>query len=266
MTDTIEKPSTKDKVLAMLTENTGRAMGDSGGAYGRNWERNQGRNFESEEPVYLDVRFQREGDEFRPEITINLYHWMNEVLHYDAEADARWQAFAAERREDDYEMAIMEAYGPWLEEQGHEVGGIYGEGEPVTVNTYNGECLLSQTLQFVYITIDGTSYVLLQVHGGCDVRGGYTDAVLFEADESALYFTDATIYADGDKTFNGDPYWRTDDGWHWYFEGASPGTNLESYKVSHNPAHKGDGEHVYIPEDENEAYCPLSGLPLKAAR
>jgi len=264
MNDTATLLSTKDKVIEMLTENTGRHTLDSGGAYGRNWERNQGRVFEAEEPVFMDVRFQREGEEFRPEITINLYHWLNEVLHYDAEADARWQAFAAERREDDYEIAIMESYGPWLEEQGHEVGGLYGEGEPMLINTYNGECLLSQTLQFVFLSIDNTSYVLLQVHGGCDVRGGYTDAVLFEADESVLYYSDATIYADG-----ADHYWRTDDGWYWYYEGCA-GTGaepkLESYKVSHDPAHKGDGEHVYIPEDENEAYCPLSGLPLKAGR
>ena len=28
--------------------------------------------------------------------------------------------------------------------------------------------------------IDGGNYVLIQVHGGADVRGGYTDAKLFQ--------------------------------------------------------------------------------------
>lgn len=32
---------TKHLIYEMLTENTGRHMLDSGGAYGRNWERNQ---------------------------------------------------------------------------------------------------------------------------------------------------------------------------------------------------------------------------------
>lgn len=264
MNDTATIPSTADKIRDMLTENTGRALGDSGGAYGRNWERNQGRDFAAEESATLDVSWHREGAEFRPHVTLSVYHWMNEVLLYDAEADARWQAFAAERRADDHELAIMEAYGPWLAEQGHEVGGIYGEGEPLLINTYNGECLLSQTLQFLFLSIDDTSYVLLQVHGGCDVRGGYTDAVLFEADESVLYYADATIYAEG-----GDSYWTTTNGWNWYHEGAcghGAGKALHEYLVSFDPAHKGDGEHVYVDEDNNKAFCPLSGLPLIAER
>ena len=39
---------TKAVIADMLQENTGRHMLDSGGAYGRNWERNQGRDFDSE--------------------------------------------------------------------------------------------------------------------------------------------------------------------------------------------------------------------------
>jgi len=34
---------TADILAGMFTENTGRHMLDSGGAYGRNWEHNQGR-------------------------------------------------------------------------------------------------------------------------------------------------------------------------------------------------------------------------------
>lgn len=43
-TQTRSKPkltSTERVLIAMLTENTGRHMLDSGGAYGRNWERNR---------------------------------------------------------------------------------------------------------------------------------------------------------------------------------------------------------------------------------
>ena len=67
---------------------------------------------------------------------------------------------------------------------------------PFITNTYNGEDLLSQVLQYHYATItegpdceqaetetiqsllaseiDGRAFVLLAIHGGCDVRGGYT--------------------------------------------------------------------------------------------
>lgn len=148
-----------------------------------------------------------------------------------------------------------------------DVAGIYGDGEPVQINTYNGECLLSQTLQFIYFEYEGDSYVLLQVHGGCDVRGGYTDAKVFGCDEGILYYADATIYADGDSAFNEDPYWTTDDGYNWYHGGGGPETikELHSYPVSFNEAHKGDGQHVYVDEDANAAYCPLTGHKLQVA-
>ena len=46
-------------------------------------------------------------------------------------------------------------------------------------NTYNYASALSQVLQGTYVSINGKDYILLQIHGGCDVRGGYTDAKLF---------------------------------------------------------------------------------------
>ena len=49
-------------------------------------------------------------------------------------------------------------------------------------NTYNHESNLSQVLQFTAIKLLGEHYVILQIHGGCDVRGGYTDARLFKLD------------------------------------------------------------------------------------
>jgi hypothetical protein len=48
-----------------------------------------------------------------------------------------------------------------------------------TFNTYNWDSDLSQVLQGSWIDIGGQQYLLLQIHNGCDVRGGYTDAKLF---------------------------------------------------------------------------------------
>lgn len=248
---------TKAVLVEMLTENTGRAMGDSGGAYGRNWERNQGRDFEAEPVATLDVRWNREGEEFRPDVTINVYHWLAEKVNFDADLDAIYQAFANSRREDDHEFSIMEEFVEFLD-----ATGIYGDGNPCTINTYNGECVLSQTLQLIYFTHKDESYILLQIHGGCDVRGGYTNARIFSADEGVLSFADATIFADGEGAFNELPYWYTDDSYNFYREG---GEKLSSYLVSYDSAHKGDGVHVYVDEENNTAYCPISGLPLAAS-
>lgn len=251
---------TKTVLVGMLTENTGRHMLDSGGAYGRNWERNQGRDFDAEPAASLDVTWNREGDGFRPDITLSVYHWLTEKVSYDSGLDAIYQAFAAPRREETGEFAIMEDFVEFLG-----ASGIYGDGDPCTINTYNGDCLLSQTLQFIFFTHNDSSYILLQVHGGCDVRGGYTDARVFAAEEDVLYFTNATIFADGEGAFDKLPYWTTDDGYNFYHEGAfglGAGEKLDHYKVSYNPEHKGDGVHVYVDEENNAAYCPISGFPL----
>ena len=52
-----------------------------------------------------------------------------------------------------------------------------------TFNTYNGDSDLSQILQGSWLTINDEQYFLLQIHGGCDARGGYTDAKLFQTNE-----------------------------------------------------------------------------------
>lgn len=62
--------------------------------------------------------------------------------------------------------------------------GIWGDlKRPVTENSYNGECALSQTIQLTMFGLDDIyasgPFVLLQVHGGADVRGGYTTPRLF---------------------------------------------------------------------------------------
>ena len=55
-----------------------------------------------------------------------------------------------------------------------------------TWNTYNYDCDLSQTLQGSNLTINNEEYILIQIHGGADVRGGYTDAVLFKCEEGII--------------------------------------------------------------------------------
>ncbi len=254
--------ATKRKLIAMLTENTGIAMLDSGGKCGRHWQRNQFRDFEAEPTASLSVW--GTSGEFRPDVTFNVYHFLSEALTAAPDMNRRYQAYARARRADDYELSIMESFMDYLRDKGHTIAGIYGDGDPLTVNTYNGECLVSQTLQYLYFTCDGESYALLQIHGGADVRGGYTDAVAFYADDDGVWIFDtakATIYADGPGAFNGLPYWWTDDGWNYYREGGSDGRKLSEYELSDDPAHKGDGEHIWIDED-GKPHCPETGYPL----
>lgn len=186
-----------DEVLAeMLTENTGRHMLDSGGAYGRSWERNQGKTVET----YLaEPRAWFDGWG----VTLSVFHWLRERLEYDAELDAKLQDFAS--REDRSGCSYLQD----AEDFAVEVLGV-SEHDLRTVNTYNGEDCLSQTLQWVSLGDlyesawgeDGEDYgdvVLLQIHGGCDVRGGYTAPRAFRQTAEHLYDNaDFSLYCDAD--------------------------------------------------------------------
>ena len=204
-----------DEVLrGMFTENTGTHMLDSGSAYGRNWEKNQGVDFDAIPEAIL-------GFKYGMDLTLNSYHWLRSRVEYDAEMDGRMSTFA-DLDPDGGWMPIVEDFVSELAESGHEVTGLYGEGEPFWVNTYNHECLLSQTLQFYLFEVDGTGYVALQVHGGCDVRGGYTAPRVFRADVDGGILDYASGYISCEDSDGCGASWYTDDAWHWYASNDEP--------------------------------------------
>lgn len=174
---TLETTTTVQKLADMFTENTGKGLLDSGGAYGRNWERNQGKtasDFMSAPAGFIDS----DG-----EITLDAFHYLNDRISYEAPLDAAWREFDAERPDASWDENISE----FLDMLGvSEDAGLY-DGGRFEFNTYNFDgCLLSQTLQGVAFTLNGDQYLLLQVHGGCDVRGGYTKPVVFSGDVDSV--------------------------------------------------------------------------------
>ena len=108
-----------------------------------------------------------------------------------------------------YNKAIAKYYA--YKELIGRVGGIYGDGEPVVVNSYNEENMLSQDIQYVYFTWNensryghrrsGEAYVVLQIHGGADIRGGYSKPHVFKIDhddETAIFDqAKGTVYCTG---------------------------------------------------------------------
>jgi len=233
-TDTTD--TTADKLAEMLQENTGRSILDSGGeqqpdgsfryGYGRHWERNQGVDLEAQPEGQLE--FWLRGEEADILATVNVYHFLKDRLEYNEELDDRYREFA-EHEGVELWLPSAEAFVESLDG----AGGIYGEGDPVTVNTYNGEDLLSQTIQYVYWCDDDGAHVLLQIHGGCDVRGGYTDPVAFDVtDYEGLSIFDnahASIYCD-----DCGKHWDTDDSCNWYPDGCCGQgyTELEDYPAT----------------------------------
>ena len=165
----------------MLIENTGVHILDSGGAYGRHWERNREiEDFRKTPEVYVTVW--EDGDMV---IYINIFHFLTRTLDIDKTSiklNRSLERFA--NREENKRLSwldIMEEFAVRLEECGWEAYGPW--------NSYNWENYLSQVIQGITLySPKEEPYVILQIHNGCDVRGGYTKPRIFKiADEVAFF-------------------------------------------------------------------------------
>ncbi len=96
--------------------------------------------------------------------------------------------------------------------------------KPTTTNTYNyGNCL-SQVLQYV-IFYDGIDhFILLQIHGGCDVRGGYTSPKIFQLTDAEQFMMQQHDYNITTKKGS----YFTDDGYNFYDD--EDANKTKSYK------------------------------------
>jgi hypothetical protein len=212
----------KQVIVDMLTENTGRHLLDSGGAYGRHWERNQAKptieDWEATDQVRLEVWTDddtNEVKEFYP--IISLYHWLvnhyNFTLEYREDLQTQLDKIGEDNPDqyysDDIEMFLTQ-YA-----ETNDITGLYGDNSRLCSSgyTYNEENSFSQDFIFHYFENEDTDerFVILQIHGGCDARGGFTAPKIFEVDtdDGAYWFhwNDCSI---GDDSGNS-----------WYFDGHS---------------------------------------------
>jgi len=165
-------------VYKMLLENTGIHMLDSGGANGRLWQRNQHKtleDFKKEPECTLTVsQYINKNDgviSYDTEISLSLFHHLTKILTLDKLCNQ----FNRQKMID------------WD-------GDYYGTDEKHTkfINdrfkveeqwySYNWGASFSQDVQGHRLThLDNDDvYYLLQIHGGADARGGFTDAKLFK--------------------------------------------------------------------------------------
>jgi len=180
---------TKELIYKMLTECTGKDMCDSGGDSGRHWQRNQKKTIkdfenEPEEHIYKD------GEYIYRDLSV--FHYLSE-LELDNICD-RFNRIQSQSNNwnSDFDSDVF-VYGVSSEAQQvleyHNY--IFGEKRQKVIinrswNTYNGESDLTQCLQGANLTINDEEYILIQIHNGADVRGGYTDAKLFKLNEEGL--------------------------------------------------------------------------------
>ena len=160
---------TKQLIYEMLTENTGKHFLDSGGDDNRGWQRNQNKtlqDFEDEE----EETMHKDGDYYYRNVSV--FHYLSQLELDDICRDFN----ELNTNTKDWEG---EAYGvckkawEFLED-------CFDIEVVRTFNTYNEGSDLSQILLGTWLTINEEVYLLVQIHNGCDARGGYTDAKLFK--------------------------------------------------------------------------------------
>ena len=169
---------TQKLVYAMLTENTGTHLCDSGGANGRMWQRNQVKtieDFDNEQEQTIDKSewIDKDGKvHIEYERIVSVFHYLSE-LKLDHVCD-KFNELNTNCLEwgGDISWGVCQAGADFLE--------LINMERTHHFKTYNGASDLSQVLQGSWLEMDGEPYLLLQIHGGADVRGGYTDAKLFK--------------------------------------------------------------------------------------
>lgn len=149
----------------MFSESVPHHFLDSGSAYGYNYEENQKRNFDDEPDVFIsEYEGKLDG------IFINSFKFLEENL-IDFAENLTIQ-FWNEIDENDQEVSdedIIKKLG----------GEICYERE----NTYNFDTLLDSIFIYCHFEIEGNMYVMLRLHQGSDVRGGYTAPYIFKCED-----------------------------------------------------------------------------------
>ena len=169
-------------LMEMLIENTGCAIGDNAGyCGGRNWEHNRAiKDFRALPRYQFEVADNIEDmatEMGGVSMSMSLFHYLQDVLEVDEDTEKLQKEFDQWSEDnDDWGLSAMEG---WLKERGDRM--MFVE------NTYNDEyCVLDQVIQYAMFSISGEHYVLLQVHGGADLRGGYSDPKVFKCCEDML--------------------------------------------------------------------------------
>ena len=178
---------TKKLIYEMLTECTGKHICDRGFSDGRHWQRNQKKTIEDfenepEEHIYKD------GDYIYRNLSV--FHYLSELELDDIcnefnKINTDCKDWDAEVNDDIFIYGVSKEAWQRLPQlgQGMSLNSINIHN---TFNTYNYDNDLTQVLQGSNLTINDEEYILLQIHNGADVRGGYTDAKLFKLNDEGL--------------------------------------------------------------------------------
>lgn len=191
--------------------NTGTHFLDSGGNDGRRWQINAKKtidDFNNESGVDFDIDGLKDTADLVP--TVSTWHYMINNLELD-EFCKEFNKIPCKDWNSNKAYGLSVAGQEFLENLGFKIQDTW--------NSYNHESNLDYVLQGASVLPDDSSnfefpeYLLIQIHLGADVRGGYTDAKLYKV-KNDYFSTNPFVYGsiDGvDVTTSYNGYNLTDD-------------------------------------------------------
>ena len=219
-------------IHGMMIENTGAHFLDSGGAYGRNWERNRAvPDFRKDQALTVDIdEAKHKPGHYYVEYSVDVFTYLTETLDTD-ETTEKLERLFSDYMKQNPDLGWYSGVREFIEADIPDLCIENTGGE----NTYNRDSILSQVLQYELFEIDGTTYTALQIHNGCDVRGGYTRPRFFVLGDWDEYLpSDCNINAQCGCV----SIWSDICGYHWY----------ENTDDRPDPAQTDlEGEYIYNP-------------------
>lgn len=239
---------TEKKLAEMFMQHTATSILDSGSAYGYNYQRSR-ENPEWEKPEsYAEFGVYNWGLDVA--LWNSTYKLLSRQLNYNPEWDAQFQKWWPQfyERGESWEEHLEEFLDPETGDPCKETDNLSsGRDHWLSDYTYNSDNLLDRNI--IYYKFN--DFVIIQIHNGCDARGGFTNPVLFQIN----FYDDFNPYESASiRCSECNAYWDYDS---CYCYASSEDTNLsEDY-----PCEKGDHGKVgvVVVTEEGKAYCPVCG-------
>lgn len=216
------------ELIKSLKESTGVSFLDSGGSYGRHWQRNQLRDFLSEKSYSLTV------NSWGIEYTKNIFHFLRDCLEWHPQLNRSFNEFQKKYDNNYSWFEVLREFLTAKIKTGYiQKTGIYSDGGYVKKYddifceyTYNQENVLSQDFQYwLFSTKNDDEIAVIMIHNGCDARGGFTSPKFYTYEDSLLMYSDCYIGCE-----NGHSWYSDDSGYHWY-ESNNEGIDLKECEL-----------------------------------
>lgn len=236
---------TEKKLAEMFMEHIPTSILDSGGGYGYAYQRSR-ENPEWEKPdSYVEFGVYNWGLDVC--LWNSAYRLLSRQLYYNPEWDAQFQKWWRQFN-DSWEEHLEEFLEPETGEPCKETNNLSSNRSHwLSDYTYNSDNLLDRNI--VYYKFN--DFVIIQLHNGCDARGGFTNPVLFQIDDCNDFnpYESASI-----RCSECGCYWDYDN-YHCY--DSSEGTDLSK----DYPCEKGEQGKVgtVVVTEEGKAFCPVCG-------